>query len=160
VPPRTIIQPKEVPMVEEKPPDPAEDEEDEGVEGGVEGGVVGGVVGGQTGGGRFDEGPPQLLGSGMSRPTPSGECSPSGSRPKPPTPEQARQMGVTGTVLVEYVVHSDGHVDSVGLKNPTAPQILFLAVKTWLESCTYTPSMAGGRPVAVKIIQPFIFRQQ
>jgi TonB family protein len=101
-----------------------------------------------------------LLGAGMSRPSPVGDCAPGGQRPKPPTPEQARQMGVTGTVLVEYVVHTDGTVGNVLLKNPTAPPILFESVRQWLATCHYTPSMAGGRPIPVKIIQPFIFRQQ
>jgi outer membrane biosynthesis protein TonB len=69
-------------------------------------------------------------------------------------------MGIMGMVLVEYVVHSDGHVGEVLLKNPTAPPILFAAVKQWLESCPFEPSMQGSRPVAVKIIQPFNFRLQ
>jgi len=73
-------------------------------------------------------------------------------------PEQARQMGITGTVLVEFVVHSDGHVGEVALKNATAPPILFAAVRQWLESCQYEPSMAGSKPIPVKIIQPFNFR--
>ena len=128
------------------------------MEGGVVGGVVGGVIGGVLGGtvGGSGEGPPMLLGSGMSRPQPTSNCRP----PKPATPEQARQMGVIGMVLVEYTVHSDGHVGEVGLKNPTAPPILFQAVKTWLEGCPMQPSMSGGKPVPVKIVQPFIFKQQ
>ena len=62
--------------------------------------------------------------------------------------------------MVEYVVHADGSVGDVKLKNPTAPPILFEAVKRWLETCLYTPSMSGTRPVPVKIVQPFIFKQQ
>jgi len=98
-----------------------------------------------------------ILGAGMSRPSAQGDCAPGGTRPRPPTPEQARQMGISGMVLVEYVVHSDGHVGEVALKNPTAPPILFGAVKQWLESCSFQPSMQGSRPIPVKIIQPFIF---
>jgi hypothetical protein len=45
----------------------------------------------------------------------------------------------------------------VTLKNPTAPPILFEAVKQWLLSCSFTPSMQGSRPIPVKIIQPFNF---
>ena len=160
--PNQIIQPKEVPKTE-APPEPAPDDgadEDEGVEGGVEGGVVGGVVGGVLGGtlggtlGGDGEGPPVLLGAGMSRPQPTAECRPS----KPAAPEQARQMGITGLVLVEYVVHSDGHVGEVNLKNPTAPPILFEAVKSWLLGCPFKPSLSGSKPIAVKIIQPFTFK--
>jgi TonB family protein len=92
----------------------------------------------------------------MTRPVPSAACQPN----KPATPEQARQMGITGLILVEYTVHGDGHVDSIVLKNPSAPRVLFEAVKTWLEQCPFTPSMAGGQPVAVKIVQPFKFTQR
>ena len=158
--PQQIIQPKEIPKEEPPPPEekPAEDDsDDEGVEGGVEGGVAGGVVGGVLGGvvgGTGEEGPPQLLGSGMTPPRPTSECRPA----KPAAPEQARQMGITGLVLVEFVVHSDGHVGEVVLKNPTAPPILFEAVRTWLLGCPYSPSMQGSRPIPVKIIQPFTFK--
>ena len=69
-------------------------------------------------------------------------------------------MGITGMVLVEYVVHTDGHVGEVALKNPTAPPILFNAVKQWLESCQYEPSMQGSKPIPVKIIRPFVFKLQ
>jgi periplasmic protein TonB len=163
-----IVQPKEIPKVEEKPPDnppPVEDDDtdDEGVEGGVEGGVaggvvggvLGGVVGGQTGGTGPQEGPPLVLGGGMSRPYPSGSCRP----PKPQMPEQARTMGISGLVLVEFVVHSDGRVGEVLLKNKSAAPILYDAVKAWLEGCTFTPSVmsATGKPVPVKMIQPFNF---
>lgn len=166
VPPNTIVQPKEMPKVEEKPPEtaPIEDEsdDDEGVEGGVEGGVAGGVVGGVLGGvvggtgtKLGEEGPPLILGSGMTRPQQTSACRP----PKPMMPEQARTMGISGMVLVEFVVHSDGHAGEIVLKNKTAPPILFQAVKSWLEGCTYTPSIltATGRPVPVKMIVPFQF---
>src|ERR1700737_188471 len=162
VPPTSVIQPKERPRQE--PPDPppeeidAADDEDvavqDGAVGGVAGGVAGGLVGGQLGG--QGEGPPVLLGAGMTRPVPTSACQPN----KPGTPEQARQMGITGLVLVEYTVNGYGHVDPVVLKNPSAPRVLFEAVKTWLEQCPFTPSVAGGQPVAVKIVQPFKFTQR
>jgi hypothetical protein len=34
---------------------------------------------------------------------------------------------------------------------------LFEAVRGWLTSCTFQPSMQGSRPIPVKIIQPFNF---
>lgn len=158
LPPNAIIQPKEVPKIEEKPVEeaPADDGEDDGVEGGVEGGVVGGVVGGVLGGElpKAADEPAVLLGAGMSRPMPTADCQP----PKPIAPEQARQMGITGLVLVEYVVHSDGHVGEIKLKNPTAPPMLFEAVEKWLKGCPHVPSMAGSKPLAVKIVQPFNFK--
>jgi protein TonB len=159
LPQNAVIQPKEIPKVEETPP-PADDssDEDEGVEGGVEGGVVGGVVGGVIGGTLGGTGntveAPVLLGAGMTRPSPSADCQP----PRPLAPEAARSMGITGMVLVEYVVFSDGHAGDVKLKNPTAPPVLFDAVANWLKGCPFTPSISNGKPLAVKIIQPFNFK--
>ena len=136
----------------------ADDYEEGAVEGGVIGGVIGGVVGGQLGGEiGGSEGPPVLLGAGMTHPMPSGECSPAGTRPRPITPEQARRMSVTGTVLVEYTVHSDGRAGEISMRN-NGPPILFDAVKRWLEECSFSPSLSGATPIGVKVIQPFVFQ--
>jgi hypothetical protein len=96
---------------------------------------------------------PVLLTAGMKRPVPAGDCSPLGARPRPIAP------GASGTVLVEYVVHGDGRVESVLLKNQAAP-MLFEAVQKWLKSCTWTPSMSAGKPVPVRMTKPFIFKPQ
>ena len=165
-PVQQLVQPKVIPQ--EKPPEtkpedtkPEEDEadDDEGVEGGVEGGVPGGVVGGVVGGvlggvpsGTGNE-PVQMLGGGMTRPEPGGACGPL------VMPEQARTMGITGRVIVKYVVHSDGSVDGAKLQvMGSAPPILAEAVKKWLIGCQFKPAMQGGRPIAVAIIQPFNFQ--
>ena len=94
-----------------------------------------------------------LLTAGMTRPAPAGDCSPLGARPRPIAP----QTGMSGTVLVEYVVHGDGRVKSVVLKNQAAP-MLFEAVRSWLKSCQWTPSMSAGKPVPFRMRQPFIFK--
>lgn len=156
-----LLQPNRMPVPE--PPESTNtgypgDEAENGVEGGVIGGVVGGSVGGQANGRRAaPEGPPVLLGAGMTRPVPMGECSPSGTRPKPATPEQARQMSITGTVLVEYIVYSDGSVGQITMRNK-GPLILFDAVRIWLQECSFSPSLSGTRPIAVRVIQPFVFQ--
>jgi TonB family protein len=89
----------------------------------------------------------------MTPPHQTSDCRPN----KPAMPEQARQMGITGTVLVEYVVHTDGRVGEIKLKSANAPAILFEAVQHWLAGCPFTPSIAGGRPIPVKMVQPFKF---
>jgi TonB family protein len=103
---------------------------------------------------------PVLLSAGMSRPRPVGECAPGGARPRPSVPEQARALGLGGNVLVEYVVRSDGTVAGVALKNSRAPQLLFQATRKWLEACPFSPSLSGGRPVPVRVVQQFHFRLQ
>ena len=102
------------------------------------------------------EDPPRLLGSDTSRPQPTELCQP----PKPPLPAEAKEKGISGLVLVEYVVHTDGHVGEVENRNLRAPPLLFEAVRAWLLACPFEPShLEGGRPIAVKIIQPFTFKQ-
>jgi outer membrane biosynthesis protein TonB len=96
---------------------------------------------------------PRLLTAGMTRPAPTGACSPLGARPRPTAPD----TGMSGTVLVEYVVQGDGRVKSIVLKNQAAP-MLFEAVQTWLKSCPWTPSMSAGKPVPVRMTKPFIFK--
>jgi TonB family protein len=95
---------------------------------------------------------PALIAADMTRPVPV-DC----PTPKPRTPEEARGSGITGIVLVSYVVQTDGRVTRVHLRNPSAPRVLFLAVRDWLLSCRFTPSMHDGKPLAVKVIQPFNF---
>ena len=157
-----LLQPSRLPVLDKlAAPTVTHDFDDDfggGVEGGVIGGVVGGTVGGDVGGQlAAPEGPPVLLGAGMTRPLPTGECSPSGARPKPITPEQARRMSITGTVLVQYTVHSDGRVGEISMRND-GPSILFDAVRKWLEECSFSPSLSGTRPIPVRVIQPFVFQ--
>jgi Gram-negative bacterial TonB protein C-terminal len=97
---------------------------------------------------------PQALSAGMTTPHPAAGCRPS----KPRRPEQALQLGITGAVAVEYVVHADGHVGEVVLRTPASPAILFEAVKSWLVGCPFVPSMSGNKPLAVTINQVFTFK--
>jgi hypothetical protein len=77
---------------------------------------------------------------------------------KPVPTEKLRLLRLTGLVLVEFVVHSDGHVGEVRLRNP-AHLALFHLVRSWLLACPYTPSKKStGEPVPVKILQPFTFK--
>jgi TonB family protein len=102
---------------------------------------------------RSSPGKPVLLDSTMTPPVPL-NCG------RLPAPERARMEGTTGMVLVEYVVHENGVVSHVALRNPEAPAVLFEAVRGWLLACRFEPSkdLRSGQPVAVKIIQPFVFR--
>jgi len=79
----------------------------------------------------------------------------------PLAPNKARMEGITGKVVVEYVVHTDGSVGQIALKNRDAPSILFEAVRDWLLGCKFEPSTdrQSGKPLPVKIIQPFIFKR-
>jgi hypothetical protein len=97
---------------------------------------------------------PRELTAGLSRPRPSDSCRP----PHPSAPPQATALGLFGSVLVEYVVHRDGRAGEVVLRSPSAPRPLFEAVRRWLSQCPFVPSMVGGQPVAVRVIQSFSFK--
>jgi periplasmic protein TonB len=132
-------------------PEPAfADYEGEGVEGGVEGGVAGGVIGGIVGG---------LIDAPAPPPPPP---------PPPPAPQQPVRIGgqisapelvrrvepiypdiavmakVTGTVILEAVVATDGSVQSVKVLRPVKflEQASIDAVSQW----RYKPLILNGVP--------------
>ena len=92
------------------------------------------------------------LGEGLSRPLPDSRCG------KPRPTRKIREEAILGVVLVEYVVHTNGRVGEVRLRNP-APSALFHAVRDWLLNCPFSVSRSeSGEAVAVRIIQPFTFK--
>jgi protein TonB len=105
--PEELVQPQEIPEEEPEPEpeDEPEEEVDGGVVGGVEGGQIGGVIGGEIGGveGGVVGGDIASLGIGQSR----GLCT---RKPNIRYPEQAKQMGIEGTVKVRILVGLDGKI--------------------------------------------------
>ena len=121
----------------------------EGVEGGVEGGVAGGVVGGIVGG-LVDAPPPPLppppppapqqpvrIGGQISAPELL-------KRVEPIYPDIAVMAKVTGTVILEAVVATDGSVQSVKVLRPVKflEQAAIDAVTQW----RYKPLVLNGVP--------------
>ena len=78
--------------------------------------------------------------------------------PRPMMPEQARLMGITGAVLMRYVVETDGSVSRMQLRNSDAPPVLVEAVQRWLEHCRFAPGMARGQMARIQVDQPFLFK--
>ena len=76
---------------------------------------------------------------------------------RPEWPELARQAGVEGTVVVQALVGTDGHVRdtrivrSIPMLNGAAVE----AVKQW----RFKPAATGGRPVATWVSVPIPFRR-
>ena len=87
----------------------------------------------------------------MSRPL--AHCNP----PSPLAPNAARQLGLEGRVVAQYVVHADGTADAVNIVNADAPAIYAETVRDWIEHCTFTPSQLNGQPHAVRMVQQFKF---
>jgi protein TonB len=146
VPPRVLVQPVEVPRVEEKPPEPpAEEEEEEGVEGGVEGGVVGGVIGGVVGGqiggqlGEPEKGPVEFT-DAMTPPKII-------SGPEPQYTDQAIEHEVEGLMVVKCVVSLTGQVH--GCRVLKSLPFMDRAMIETLQSRRYSPAMFQGKAIEV-----------
>ena len=108
--PQELVQPEEIPeeIPEEEEEEEVEEDEEEvdgGVDGGVEGGQKGGTVGGQLGGkeGGTVGGDISSLGFGESQ----GLCT---RRPSITYPEQAKALGIEGTVRVKILIDTDGKI--------------------------------------------------
>lgn len=89
--------------------------------------------------------------SALSRPHP--HCNP----PAPSAPYSARQMGLDGRVVAEYVIHADGRADSLRVLNNDAPPMFAQAVREWLEQCSFEPAQLNGAPYSVRMTQVFRF---
>jgi len=107
---------------------------EEGVEGGVVGGVPGGVLGGVVGGTGdgpvldYDQGPRPIR------------------QPRPVLPQEAFIKKIEGTVEVDILIDSSGHVASARIVRsiPMLDAAALECVRQWL----FAPAMKKGRPVA------------
>ena len=122
-----------------------------GVEGGIEGGVAGGALGGIVGG-LVDSLPPPPAPPPPAAPAPQQPVRIGGQisapellhRVEPVYPEIAVMAKVTGTVILEAVVATDGTVESVKVLRPVKflEQAAIDAVKQW----RYKPLVLNGMP--------------
>ncbi|MFL5290276.1 MAG: energy transducer TonB [Myxococcales bacterium] len=93
-----------------------------------------------------------MLRAGMTRPAVS-SC----ATGHPVMPQEAREALEGGVVLVQYVVEADGRASDIELKAP-GPVHFYRAVRNWLAGCRFEPATDAGRAVAVRIVQPFVFK--
>ena len=86
-------------------------------------------------------------------------ASPSGSNPSPQYPESERSSGVTGRVVVQFVVSPSGRVEpgSIKILESTSPAFA-AAVREVLPRHRFSPAKIGGRAVRQIVQQPFVFR--
>lgn len=76
----------------------------------------------------------------------------------PKYPDILRQAGVEGEVLVSFVVDATGAADVNTMEVIKSTHELFsLAVKQALPAMRFVPAVAGGKPVAQAVQQPFTF---
>ena len=74
-------------------------------------------------------------------------------------PEVARMNGITGTVLIEFVVEKDGRVSNANVKVPLFPECDKEAVRGVMAMPKWKPGKNNGRPVRCFYQVPVTFRQ-
>ena len=115
---------------------------------GVEGGIFEGVEGG-TGPVDLDQ---TFLEAVVDERPQSLSC-------RPPTyPPMLQQAGITGTVLFQMVIQSDGRVDPNSIEVLSTDHQGFVRPgREALRDCLYRPGRIRGQAVAVLVQQPFTF---
>jgi TonB family protein len=74
-------------------------------------------------------------------------------------PEETRQTGTAGTVIMRYVVRADGRVADIVPLNRHASPPLVDSVRKWLLSCRFQPAKnPSGELTDLKVVQPFLFK--
>lgn len=126
-----------------------------GVAGGVARGVVGGVV--------MKDPPPVIAGTPTEAPVylQTQVEKLAAVRPDNPTiqyPEMLRRAAIEGSVLVQFVVDTNGRADLGSFKVLNSTHELFTdAVRNHLSVLRYFPAEIGGRKVRMLVQQPFSF---
>ena len=72
-------------------------------------------------------------------------------------PEEARDAGITGKVIVGFVIERDGTVDSVRVKRGVHPALDQEAVRVVGSMTGWTPGTMKGKPVPVQFTLPINF---
>ena len=72
-------------------------------------------------------------------------------------PEEAREQGLEGRVMVQFEVHQDGSVHNVNIVRG-AGNLLDQAVLEAFTKVEFEPGLQDGRPVKVLMTQPVVFR--
>lgn len=86
-------------------------------------------------------------------------ASPSGSNPQPEYPSSMRESGMTGRVVVQFVVGANGRVEAGSIKVMESTNSAFAAaVRDVLPRHRFSPAKIGGKAVRQIVQQPFIFR--
>ncbi|MGI9140159.1 MAG: energy transducer TonB [Gemmatimonadaceae bacterium] len=86
-------------------------------------------------------------------------ASPSGGNPAPEYPGSMRESGVTGRVMVQFVVGANGRVEAGSIKILESTNSAFAAaVREVLPRHRFSPAKIGGTAVRQIVQQPFVFR--
>lgn len=84
---------------------------------------------------------------------------PSGGNAQPEYPGSMRESGVTGRVMVQFVVGANGRVEAGSIKILESTNSAFAAaVREVLPRHRFSPAKIGGTAVRQIVQQPFVFR--
>lgn len=75
-------------------------------------------------------------------------------------PESAREMGIEGKVIVQFVVNSQGNVENVKVLRELDPACDAEAIKVIKSSPKWTPGKQGGKAVKQQFVLPIVFKLQ
>jgi len=88
----------------------------------------------------------------------------------PPRPDKPFGVNGDGTVMLDFVVDSTGHVDTATVRDPLLSSqqhptgkegeiydAFIKSLREWLPTATYDPARLGGCPVRQLVQQPFAF---
>jgi TonB family protein len=78
----------------------------------------------------------------------------------PEMPRKALDKGVSGSFVATFVVTAEGKVDNILITGSPAGYGFEDAIRKALQRRRYSPAVAGGVPVPMKIRQPFDFRME
>jgi len=73
-------------------------------------------------------------------------------------PEEALRQGVTGSVMVSFIVSATGSIDGVAVTRPTHPLLDAEAIRLVRAMPRWTPGIQDGKKVAVRYFIPVEFR--
>ena len=73
-------------------------------------------------------------------------------------PEQARELGLQGRIIVNFVVDQKGEIVNIDLIRKIHPLLDNEVAKTLNEAPLWVPGQQRGRPVKVSFSMPVIFR--
>lgn len=86
-------------------------------------------------------------------------ASPAGGNAPPEYPNSMRESGMTGRVVVQFVVGANGRVEAGSIKVLESTNSAFAAaVREVLPRHRFSPAKIGGRAVRQIVQQPFVFR--
>lgn len=72
-------------------------------------------------------------------------------------PADAKELGITGTVYITFVIGKDGNVKKSWVERSVYPSLDAEALRVINLMPLWTPGRQGGRPVAVKMTMPIRF---